>query len=184
MDVQMPEMDGLAATAAMRLEERGTGRHVPVVAMTAHAMEGDRERCLAAGMDGYVTKPVEAEALVAAVESAALSRFDPAAAAARLGGDRRLLREMLGLFLGESPAMLAAVERAVASGDAGALRRAAHVLKGSVANFAAPRPVEAARVLEKMGVEGDLSGAPKALRELEEALQEFRHAAEQEAASA
>jgi len=184
MDVQMPEMDGLAATSALRAEERGTGRHVPVVAMTAHAMEGDRERCLAAGMDGYVTKPVEAEALVAAVESAALSRFDPAAAAARLGGDRRLLREMLGLFLGESPAMLAAVERAVASGDAGALRRAAHALKGSVANFAAPRPVEAARVLEKMGVEGDLSGAPQALRELEEALQEFRHAAEQEAASA
>ena len=183
MDVQMPEMDGLAATSALRGEERGTNRHVPVVAMTAHAMEGDRERCLAAGMDGYVTKPVEAEALVAAVEGA-VSGFDAAAAAARLGGDRRLLREMLGLFLTESPGMLAAVERALAAGDAGALRRAAHALKGSVANFAAPRPVEAARVLERMGTEGDLAGAGPAFRELEEALREFRRAAEEEAASA
>ncbi len=183
MDVQMPEMDGLAATRALRERERSAGGHVPVVAMTAHAMEGDRERCLAAGMDGYVTKPVEADALVAAVESA-VTGFDPAAAALRLGGDRRLLREMLALFLTESPAMLQAVAGAVTAGDAPAVRRAAHALKGSVANFAAPRPVEAARVLERMGTEGNLSGAPQALRELEDALQEFRHAAEQEAASA
>ena len=101
-----------------------------------------------------------------------------------LGGDRRLLREMLALFLTESPAMLQAVAGAVTAGDAPAVRRAAHALKGSVANFAAPRPVEAARVLERMGTEGNLSGAPQALRELEDALQEFRHAAEQEAASA
>jgi PAS domain S-box-containing protein len=183
MDVQMPEMDGLATTRALRDRERTTGGHVPVVAMTAHAMEGDRERCLEAGMDGYVTKPVEAEALVAAVESA-VSGFDPAAAAARLGGDRRLLREMLALFLSESPAMFQEVERAVRAGDASALRRAAHALKGSVANFAAPRPVEAARALEKMGTGGDLSGAAQALGELEGALREFRRAAEQEAASA
>ncbi|HEX5043163.1 MAG TPA: response regulator [Candidatus Polarisedimenticolaceae bacterium] len=183
MDVQMPEMDGLATTRALRDRERATGGHVPVVAMTAHAMEGDRERCLAAGMDGYVTKPVEAEALVAAVESA-VSGFDPAAAAARLGGDRRLLREMLALFLSESPAMFQEVERAVTAGDAPALRRAAHALKGSVANFAAPRPVEAARALEKMGTNGSLQGAAEALRELEGALREFRRAAEQEAASA
>jgi HPt (histidine-containing phosphotransfer) domain-containing protein len=183
MDVQMPEMDGLETTRALRDRERAGGGHVPVVAMTAHAMEGDRERCLAAGMDGYVTKPVEADALVAAVESA-VSGFDPVAAAVRLGGDRRLLREMLALFLAESPNMLQEVARAVTGKDAGALRRAAHALKGSVANFAAPRPVEAARVLERMGTAGDLSGAGLALRELEDALREFRRAAEQEAASA
>jgi len=172
MDVQMPEMDGLEATAAIRAREKSSGSHVPIVAMTAHAMEGDRERCLAAGMDGYVTKPVEAERLVAAVESAAGS-FDPRVAAARLGGDRGLLRDMLALFLDDCPEMLSKIRQAIDARDAAALRRAAHALKGSVSNFAAPRPVEAALRLERMGIDGDLSGAAPAFRELEQALDAF-----------
>src|SRR4030095_13474387 len=68
MDVQMPEMNGLDATRAIRAGEHTTGRHVPIVAMTAHAMAGDRERCLAAGMDEYLTKPIRAEALISHVE--------------------------------------------------------------------------------------------------------------------
>jgi len=173
MDVQMPEMDGLDATAAIRAREKSSGGHIPIVAMTAHAMEGDRDRCLAAGMDDYVTKPVEADRLVAAVESAA-SSFDPHAAAARLGGDRHLLRDLLAIFLAECPAMVTNIRRAIDASDPKALRHAAHALKGSVANFAAPRPFEAAQTLEKMGIDDDLSGARLAFQELEEALNAFR----------
>ena len=70
MDVQMPEMDGFETTGAIRARERGTGKHVPIVAMTAHALKGDEEMCLAAGMDGYVSKPVLAPALYAAMDRA------------------------------------------------------------------------------------------------------------------
>jgi PAS domain S-box-containing protein len=179
MDVQMPEMDGLEATANIRTREKSTGRHVPIVAMTAHAMEGDRDRCLDAGMDGYVTKPVEAARLVEAVESAA-GTFDPHVTAARLGGDRRLLRDLLDIFLAECPAMLSNIRRSIDAADPKTLRHAAHALKGSVANFAAPRPFEAAQRLEKMGIDDDLSGALLAFQELEEALDVFRREASKE----
>src|SRR6202022_1826283 len=68
MDVQMPEMDGFEATAALREKEKTTGIHLPIIAMTAHAMKGDRERCLAAGMDGYLSKPFQTEELFEAIE--------------------------------------------------------------------------------------------------------------------
>jgi CheY-like chemotaxis protein len=179
MDVQMPEMDGLEATAVIRAREKSSGGRIPIVAMTAHAMEGDRDRCLKAGMDGYVTKPVEAERLVEAVEAAGGS-FDPHVAAARLGGDRRLLRDLLEIFMAECPVMVSNIRKAIDASDPTALRRAAHALKGSVANFAAPRPFEAAQRLERMGIDDDLSGALFAFQELEEALNVFRREARKE----
>jgi two-component system sensor histidine kinase/response regulator len=69
MDIQMPEMDGFEATAAIRKQEESTGQHLPIVAMTANAMQGDRERCLAAGMDGYIAKPIHAKDLMDAIEN-------------------------------------------------------------------------------------------------------------------
>jgi two-component system sensor histidine kinase/response regulator len=79
MDVQMPVMNGFQATAAIRQEEKSTGLHVPIIAMTAHAMEGDRERCLAAGMDGYISKPVQANELIAITEKMGSSQRPRAA---------------------------------------------------------------------------------------------------------
>jgi two-component system sensor histidine kinase/response regulator len=190
MDIQMPEMDGFEATAAIRKQEIGTGAHIPIIAMTAHAMQGDRERCLAAGMDGYVAKPIEPQALFATVETLAPAPpaerheesdvFDHAAVLARLNGDRKLLLELIDLFLGDCPKMLAEIETAICTRDAKALHGAAHALKSSAGNFAAHRALEAALNLETMGRSGNLDAAEDALvglraemRSLQRALQTF-----------
>jgi CheY-like chemotaxis protein/HPt (histidine-containing phosphotransfer) domain-containing protein len=182
MDIQMPEMDGFEATAAIRAWERDTGRHLPIVAMTANAMKGDREACLAAGMDGYVAKPVSTEALLnvmAAVlptkraapapvdEIPATDTFDVNDFLERLGGDRELLGQLVDLFLTESPPQLAAIRRAIEEGDRDALRRAAHSFKGMISNFGASKGVALTCRLEEMGRAGELSGAEEAFRSLE-----------------
>jgi signal transduction histidine kinase/CheY-like chemotaxis protein len=162
MDVQMPEMGGFEATAAIRRHEQADGgARTPIVAMTAHAMTGDRDRCLAAGMDDYVTKPLDSRRLCAVVEAAADARpAEPAdehdaqlssEVLVRVGGDRELLAEISRLFLDDAPKHLARIQQAIADGDADSLRRAAHSLKGAAANFEADRVVEAARALEEMG---------------------------------
>jgi CheY-like chemotaxis protein len=177
MDIQMPEMGGLEATAAIREREKATGRHIPIVAMTAHTMKGDRERCLAAGMNGYIAKPVQAEVLFREI-SAALSGSQPSSPApqppvdegallARVGGDKRLLTQLVKLFLTDCPRMMSKIDKAVNRGDAEGLRLAAHSLKGSVGNFAAPAAYEAARRLEEMAREGDLSHVQEAWLSLE-----------------
>ncbi len=168
MDVQMPEMDGLAATRAIREHERRTGTHVPIVAMTAHALKGDRERCLEAGMDSYVSKPIRPRDLLEAVESAvtAGAPVNREALLARVSGNTKLLRQLTRLFLADSPKMLAAICKAVQRRDGPGLERAAHTLKGSVANFDARRAVEAAQRLETMGRRGGLAEAESACRTL------------------
>ncbi|HWB11133.1 MAG TPA: PAS domain S-box protein [Pirellulales bacterium] len=185
MDVQMPEMDGLEATKAIRQQESSSGGHVPIVAMTAHAMVGDRERCLESGMDDYLSKPIRARELLAAIERISAgapipadghhdtSTVDWAAALERLQGDRELLEELIGVIRQEAPLLLAAVREAVQRGDAPALRLSAHTLKGSLGNFAAARAVEAAKRLELMGKTGDLSDAAQALAVLETELDRF-----------
>ncbi|MBI5502055.1 MAG: response regulator [Deltaproteobacteria bacterium] len=176
MDVQMPEMGGMEAAERIRKRERGTDRHLPIVAMTAHAMKGDRERCLEAGMDAYVSKPVKAPELLAVIESyfptapaAPAAGAEPAPAPAscvfdramlleQAGGDVELAREIAELFLESSARLLADVHDALGRADAHALSRDAHALKGSAAVFGAAAFVDAARELEIRSEAGDLGG--------------------------
>jgi PAS domain S-box-containing protein len=186
MDVQMPGMDGFEATRHIRAREKSTGVHIPIIAMTAHAMAGDRERCLAEGMDGYVSKPLTPESLLGTLESflhihtPEQSRprenllvgrlMDLKEVLARLENDRDLLMDLIDLFIAESPKMMKAVAAAIQKRDARGLERAAHTLKGSVSNFGSKDVYEAALVLEKMGREGDFQRAQDAYDRLEKIL--------------
>ncbi len=165
MDVQMPDMGGIEATQAIRERERQQGGHVRVVAMTAHAMAGDRERCLAAGMDGYLAKPIDRHRLIAVVEEhsrgdhahaatrPAPEPFDRARMLARLGGDEQLLDDVVRLFLDDCPVHLAAIKAAVADRALDPLVRAAHTLKGAAGNLGAAALVNAAATLERIAKE-------------------------------
>jgi CheY-like chemotaxis protein len=185
MDVQMPEMDGLEATTAVRQREKSTGAHLPIVAMTAHAMKGDREQCLAAGMDGYIAKPLNPEEFFAVLEglvpasgppSSPRPGFDGAKLLSRVNGDSELLAELVGLFLGECPSLMEQVRAAVAARDSARLRAAAHALKGSVSNFDATAAYDAAARLEQIGRAQDWDGAETSLAALETAMADLRSA--------
>jgi PAS domain S-box-containing protein len=169
MDVQMPEMDGLEATAAIRERERSVGGHLPIVALTAHVMKGDAERCLAAGMDAHLAKPLQPRELAAALQSVLGGSvpFDHDRLLERVGGDRAALAGLVRIFRADSPRQIARIRAAIAEKDAAALRAAAHALKGAVSNFAAPLATDAARLLQKMGDERRLDGAEAALERLE-----------------
>ena len=188
MDLQMPEMGGFEAARAIRARERMTGGRVAIVAMTARAMAGDRERCLAVGMDDYVAKPIRAEELIRAVEGGATTRtdspaavvpaspldeteiFDEAALFDLVGRDETLMREIIGLFLDESPRLLAQIRSALAEANLDALQFAAHALKGSVGNMAAVRAFGAALELETVARTGRISDAATAADTLEAEL--------------
>jgi signal transduction histidine kinase/DNA-binding response OmpR family regulator len=178
MDIQMPEMDGFQATAAIRELEKSRGRRTPIVAMTAHAMKGDRERCLDSGMDGYISKPVQSKILYETIdkitgatavalqgsESAALSRtsstiIDLDEVLERIDGNIGLLQSVVSLFEEDYPKQLARIRHAVEAGDAASLNAAAHTLKGSLLALAADRAAAVALELEKMGRESRFDGA-------------------------
>jgi CheY-like chemotaxis protein len=187
MDLQMPEMDGFQATAAIRAAEAGGRRRAPIIALTAHAMKEDRLRCLEAGMDGYLSKPIREEMLRRAVEDcmplidanavAAVSdeppvcpwddAMDVEAALAQVDGDRGFLAEMARMYLDESPVLLARIQAAVAAGDPAALVAPAHSLKNWFGNFAARLAYDTVRDLENLGRAGDLATAATTLAKLQ-----------------
>jgi two-component system sensor histidine kinase/response regulator len=167
MDIQMPVMGGIEATSSIREDEKKTGGHIPIIAMTAHAMSADRERALQAGMDDYVSKPIRFEELRRAIERHAPGGLDARALLDGVGGDPKLLRELVDVFLADTPKLLTRVQRAVTQGDAVRLKEAAHALKGSVGNFDPTRPFEAARQLEALARENNLRDAPAAMRIVE-----------------
>jgi CheY-like chemotaxis protein len=187
MDIQMPEMNGWEATRAIRESEKATGEHIPIAAMTAHAMKGDEERCIAAGMDDYLTKPIRIPELLAIVDKigdrkaiakgmavASKGRFDLAAALDRLEGDRALFDEMTHLFIQECPRAMEEIRRAIGAQDAKALERHAHSLKGSSANLGAVGVSRAANALEECARSGDLEQADNLFKSLEQDLDHLR----------
>jgi two-component system sensor histidine kinase/response regulator len=172
MDVQMPEMDGFEATEKIREMESTTKRHVPIIAMTAHAMKGDRERCLEAGMDDYVPKPISSEALLNAInalvdrhpgsdmvnlpDEATQARpdaqlFDRKALLQAFDNDWDFFMEVVDMFVADYPQMMTDIKQAIDLQDASKLERTAHALKGMLGNFQVDASVEKAFALEKLG---------------------------------
>jgi two-component system sensor histidine kinase/response regulator len=196
MDVQMPEMSGLEATALIRQHEHGTGRHTPILALTASAMAGDREACLAAGMDAYVSKPLRPDELFSNIDalcalpgSAGSAAQPPAPPLPRtvdldslltgFGGNRKLVREVVDVFIEDTPKMLERLRAACRGNDAVELASAAHAIKGSAGLFSQGAVYQSARRVEQLAKAGDLQQADAACADVEadlaQLLAELRH---------
>lgn len=180
MDVQMPEIDGFEATAELRKREFATGGHTPIVAMTAHAMKGDRERCINAGMDEYICKPVRPAELFAAIEKVTFSESSNsgweeqvvhwADVLERTGGDRGFLADLISLFLDQQVQLLREIESAVDDGNDNKLEHAAHALRGAIGNFSNQEAYKAALRLERLARVGMLSAVNQPLADLKRGL--------------
>jgi len=194
MDIQMPELDGLQATTQIRRNERGSGKRLPIVAVTAQVADSDRQRCFEAGMDAYLTKPMRIPELIRIIESVVpggcsmnanrpsqgasveeqIRQLDESVALSRVGGDFDLLREVVGLFLDDYPQAIEKMRAAVGAHDPSGVEHHAHSLKGSVSTFGAQQAFDAALTLERKGRSGDLTGAEESLRNLESVLEALR----------
>ncbi len=197
MDVQMPEMDGLEATRRIRLSETGEN-HIPIIAMTAHAMKGDRERCIGAGMDDYVTKPLEPKEVFAAIErwlqfgqsqlvqneqvqpilvdqsakpEAVGGTIDLEKALPRFGDDREFFLEMLEEFIQALPERCLSLKNTYSASDVEEVSRQAHNLKGAASNFSAEPLTSLAKQLELDARKGDLSQAESLIKQIEDQIQ-------------
>jgi CheY-like chemotaxis protein len=187
LDVNMPEMDGFEVVGAIREREKTRGNHLHVVALTALSGKRDRQRCIEAGMDDFLGKPVRAAEVSAMLErvtaaqpaaepetpAANSSLIDSAIVLSGCDGDAALLADMIQLFEEESPELLARVETAVRSSDAEQLRTAAHSLRGLVSSFS-NRAADAAQALEQLGIDRRAGEAVAHYQVLDQAVQELR----------
>jgi len=187
MDVQMPRMDGIETTTAIRNREKLTGGHVPIVALTAHAMVGDRERCLKAGMDGYLIKPIQPATLLEAIERVHLARsgrskstqaekvvLDRTTLLDRVDGDMQLLGEITKLFLQECEPLMASAREAMKTGNAGRFAYDVHTLRGMFRNLSATAAQEAAGKLEELDLVKNLEKVQAAYALLEQEAQALK----------
>jgi CheY-like chemotaxis protein/HPt (histidine-containing phosphotransfer) domain-containing protein len=176
MDLQMPEMNGLQATAEIREREKLTGAHIPILALTAHSGREDRERCAAAGMDGYLSKPIDFPQLIEWVENATAAGqpFQPAKTVV----DGGILRsELNALFVADAAQIGAEILAACARRDAAALQASAHRLRGTAGYFAAQRTLELTARLEELGRAGEFTpDTEKTCDELAEELARLQRA--------
>jgi CheY-like chemotaxis protein len=189
LDVTMPEMDGFEAIKTIRENEKTTGKHLTVIALTALSGKRDRERCVEAGMDDYLAKPVRAAEVYAMLERVTLAQpvsepearaahlgiIDPTALLSACGGDATLLADLIQLFNDEVPGLLSRVEAAVRSSDAEKLRMAAHGLRGLVSTFSTS-VAKTAESLEQMGIDRRADTAGETFGLLSQAVQELRSA--------
>jgi two-component system, sensor histidine kinase and response regulator len=187
MDVHMPGMDGIEATMAIREKERSTGFHQPVIALTAMVMKGDHERCTAAGMDGYLSKPIDIQKLddvlalyadrrsrdldAAPVQDHPTALLNTAELLRRVDGDRDFLSDLISAFREEYPGQIEDAQQAIARRDAAGVERVGHALKGALGNLAASGASKFAAEFETMGKLGNLSLAEAKLAETENEVQ-------------
>jgi len=181
MDVQMPKLDGFAATAEIRRREQGGSGHLPIVAMTAHALKGDRERCLAAGMDGYIAKPLKFELVQQEIErlcgippTPPASPWTPKQALGRVDGDLELLRKITSVFLDEYPRTLEQLRTAISQSNQQVMRDAIHMLQGELAYFVLEPAVVELEKLRLLVHGGQLEAAALSLRQLQDELDRLR----------
>jgi PAS domain S-box-containing protein len=187
MDIHLPGMSGWETSAAIRKAEEVTGARVPIIALSASTLPADRERCIKAGMDDYVAKPIQPAELFKAIGTlrplrtsdrteASLSDaprpvLDKKALLSQVGGDMKLLRQLISIFLADSPAALARIQKAMDSRDANALMKTSHAFRGSVSIFAAPAAVGSAVKLETLARRGEMAGAEAAFEALKKEVE-------------
>ena len=200
MDVQMPGSDGFVATKQIRQNEKTSGSHLPIVALTAHALTGDREKCLAAGMDSYLAKPIHAKELIAMVERIAsgdasqsdaicssskqasgsdTKPFDISEALNRMNGETDLLIEHIGFVVNDAPQLIESMREAIATSDADSLAIAAHRLKSLVGAYSHGEAHKLSYSLELMGKENNIDDAAATVDRLEKLVTQFVKAIEE-----